>query len=95
MVEFPIRKLSANVSSQRLHDSGRSRVIQRLSALDYPRSILRRPISSYLQPSFPIVSTDTAVETLFSLQVRPRNPRCSRGKVEGLSTKIDMLTAEV
>jgi len=69
---------------------------QIVSALDDPRSILGKPISSYLQPTFPIVSADTPVEALFSLfKFVPAILVASGDKVEGVITKIDMLSAEV
>jgi predicted transcriptional regulator len=73
-----------------------NQIVQLLSALDDPRSILGKPISSYLQPTFPIVSADTPVEALFSLfKFVPAILVASGDKVEGVITKIDMLSAEV
>ena len=49
-----------------------------------------------LQPSFPIVSTDTPIEALFSLfKFVPAVLVATGDKVEGIITKIDMLSAEV
>ena len=73
-----------------------NQIVHLLSALDDPRSILGKPISSYLQPTFPIVSADTPVEALFSLfKFVPAILVASGDKVEGVITKIDMLSAEV
>jgi predicted transcriptional regulator len=73
-----------------------NQIVQLLSTLDDPRSILGKPISNYLQPSFPIVSADTPVEALFSLfKFVPAILVASGDKVEGVITKIDMLSAEV
>jgi predicted transcriptional regulator len=73
-----------------------NQIVQLLSTLDDPRSILGKPISSYLQPTFPIVSADTPVEALFSLfKFVPAILVATGDKVEGVITKIDMLSAEV
>jgi predicted transcriptional regulator len=73
-----------------------SQIVQLLSTLDDPRSILNKPVSNYLQPSFPVVSPDTPVEALFSLfKFVPAVLVGTGDKVEGVITKIDMLSAEV
>jgi predicted transcriptional regulator len=73
-----------------------NQIVQLLSAVDDPRSILSKPISSYTQPSFPVVSADTPLEALFSLfKFVPAVLVASGEKIEGIITKIDMLSAEV
>lgn len=73
-----------------------SQIVQLLSTLDDPRSILSKPVANYLQPSFPVVSGDTPVEALFSLfKFVPAVLVGTGDKVEGVITKIDMLSAEV
>jgi predicted transcriptional regulator len=73
-----------------------NQIVQLLSTLDDPRSILTKPISGFLQPIFPIVSADTPVEALFSLfKFVPAILVATGDKVEGIITKIDMLSAEV
>ena len=73
-----------------------NQIVQLLSTAEDPRSILAKPISSFVQPSFPIVSVDTPVEALFSLfKFVPAVLVANGDKVEGIITKIDMLSAEV
>ena len=73
-----------------------NQIVQLLSTLDDPKSILGKPIANYLQPSFPVVSPDTPVEALFSLfKFVPAVLVGTGDKVEGVITKIDMLSAEV
>jgi predicted transcriptional regulator len=73
-----------------------NQIVQLLSTVDDPKSILSKPVSSYLQPTFPIVSGDTPVEALFSLfKFVPAVLVATGDKVEGVITKIDMLSAEV
>ncbi len=60
-----------------------------------PKSLLSKPISGIMQPTFPIVSTDTPIEALFSLfKFVPAVLVATGDKVEGIVTKIDMLSAE-
>lgn len=73
-----------------------NQIVQILSTVEDPRTILTKPISSFAQPSFPIVSGDTPVEALFSLFKFVSAVLVATGdKVEGIITKIDMLSAEV
>lgn len=73
-----------------------NQIVQLLSSLDDPRSILGKPVANYLQPAFPVVSGDTPVEALFSLfKFVPAVLVGAGDKVEGVITKIDMLSAEV
>jgi predicted transcriptional regulator len=73
-----------------------NQIVQLLSTAEDPRTILGKPISSVAQPSFPIVSADTPVEALFSLfKFVPAVLVATGDKVEGVITKIDMLSAEV
>jgi len=73
-----------------------NQIVQLLSTVDDPRSVLSKPISNFLQPSFPVVSADTPVEALFSLfKFVPAVLVGTGDKVEGIITKIDMLSAEV
>jgi len=73
-----------------------NQIVQLLSTLEDPRTILDRPVSSFAQPSFPIVSGDTPVEALFSLfKFVPAVLVAAGDRVEGIITKIDMLSAEV
>jgi predicted transcriptional regulator len=56
---------------------------------------MTRPVSAFMQPSFPIVSVDTPVEALFSLfKFVPAVLVGAGDKPEGIITKIDMLSAE-
>jgi predicted transcriptional regulator len=73
-----------------------NQIVSILSGVDDPRSVLGKPVSSFMQPTFPIVSTDTPVEALFSLfKFVPAVLVATGDKVEGMITKIDMLSAEV
>jgi predicted transcriptional regulator len=73
-----------------------NQIVQLLSNVEDPRTIMSKPVSSYMQPSFPVVSPDTPVEALFSLfKFVPAVLVASGEKVEGIITKIDMLSAEV
>ena len=72
-----------------------NQIVALLSGADDPRSLLSKPISSVMQPTFPIVSTDTPIEALFSLfKFVPAVLVATGDKVEGIVTKIDMLSAE-
>jgi predicted transcriptional regulator len=73
-----------------------NQIVQLLSTVDDPKSILNKPVAGYLQPTFPVVSGDTPVEALFSLfKFVPAVLVATGDKVEGVITKIDMLSAEV
>jgi len=66
-----------------------------LEGAEDPASIMARPVSAFMQPSFPIVSKDTPVEALFSLFKFVSAVLVGAGdKPEGIITKIDMLSAE-
>jgi predicted transcriptional regulator len=73
-----------------------NQIVALLSGMEDPRGLLSKPVSSIMQPSFPIVSTDTPIEALFSLfKFVPAVLVATGEKVEGIITKIDMLSAEV
>jgi predicted transcriptional regulator len=71
-------------------------IVALLSNADDPASVMNKAVSSFMQPSFPVVSMDTPVEALFSLfRFVPAVLVASGDKVEGVITKIDMISAEV
>jgi len=73
-----------------------NQIVQLLSTVEDPRTILGKPILSFAQPGFPIVSADTPIEALFSLfKFVPAVLVATGDKIEGVITKIDMLSAEV
>jgi len=73
-----------------------NQIVALLSGMEDPRGILAKPISTVMQQTFPIVSTDTPIEALFSLfKFVPAVLVATGDKVEGIVTKIDMLSAEV
>ena len=73
-----------------------NQIVAILSGLEDPRAVLSKPISTVMQPAFPIVSKDTPIEALFSLfKFVPAVLVATGDKVEGIVTKIDMLSAEV
>jgi predicted transcriptional regulator len=73
-----------------------NQIVTLLSGVEDPRALLSKPISTVVQPSFPVVSVDTPIEALFSLfKFVPAVLVASGEKVEGIITKIDMLSAEV
>ncbi len=73
-----------------------NQIVALLSGVEDPRSTLSRPVSGIMQPTFPVVSMDTPIEALFSLfKFVPAVLVANGEKVEGVITKIDMLSAEV
>jgi predicted transcriptional regulator len=67
-----------------------------LAGAENVENVLRKPVSNFMQPSFPLVSMDTPIEALFSLfKFVPAVLVASGDRVEGIITKIDMLSAEV
>lgn len=71
-------------------------IVALLSNSEDPTSIMNKAVSSFMQPSFPVVSMDTPIEALFSLfKFVPAVLVASGDKVEGVITKIDMISAEV
>ncbi len=73
-----------------------NQIVALLSGMDDPRGLLSKPVSGVMQPAFPIVSTDTPIEALFSLfKFVPAVLVATGDRVEGIVTKIDMLSAEV
>lgn len=73
-----------------------NQIVALLSGTEDPRGLLSRTVSSVMQPAFPIVSRDTPIEALFSLfKFVPAVLVANGDKIEGIVTKIDMLSAEV
>jgi len=73
-----------------------NQIVTLLSGVEDPRALLSKAVSTVVQPSFPVVSVDTPIEALFSLfKFVPAVLVASGEKVEGIITKIDMLSAEV
>jgi predicted transcriptional regulator len=73
-----------------------NQIVTLLSGVEDTRALLSKSISTVVQPSFPVVSVDTPIEALFSLfKFVPAVLVASGEKVEGIITKIDMLSAEV
>lgn len=72
-----------------------NQIVALLGGADDPRGLLSKSVSGVVQPAFPIVSTDTPIEALYSLfKFVPAVLVATGDKVEGIVTKIDMLSAE-
>ncbi|MDE1853470.1 MAG: CBS domain-containing protein [Thaumarchaeota archaeon] len=66
-----------------------------LSSAPEPSRVLETKVSEHSIPMFPIVGTDTPVEALLSLLVYfPAVLVSNRDQIDGIITKIDLLTAE-
>jgi len=71
-------------------------IVSLLSAGADPRTSLDRPVSRFLEASYPTVDANTPVDALFSLfHFVPAVLVTSGERVMGIVTKIDMLSAEV
>jgi len=71
-------------------------IVTLLSAGADPKTSLGRPVSRFLQPSYPTVDASTPVDALYSLFNFVQAILVMSGdKVAGIITKIDMLSAEV
>ena len=73
-----------------------NRIVTLLEGAEDQSTLLSKPVSTFMQPSFPIVSLDTPLEALYSLfKFVPAVLVGSGDKLDGIITKIDMLSAEV
>jgi predicted transcriptional regulator len=71
-----------------------SHIMTLLSAAQDPRKLLDDKVGDHIQPIFAVVGRDTPVQALFSLfRYLPAVLVESGEKVEGIITKIDLLTA--
>lgn len=71
-------------------------IVSLLSAATDPRASLERPVSRFLEPSYPTVDASTPVDALFSLFNFVQAVLVTSGdRLSGIITKIDMLSAEV
>ena len=71
-----------------------SRIMDLLSASADPAKVLEEKVGAYVQPAFAVVGEDTPLDALFSLfRYLPAVLVVSGGKVEGIVTKIDLMTA--
>lgn len=69
-------------------------IVSVLSSTDDPKATLARPVSRYLEASFPTVDTDTPLDALYSLfNFVPAVLVTSAEKVVGIVTKIDLISA--
>ena len=61
-----------------------------------PRTSLERPVSRFLEASYPTIDASTPVDALFSLFNFVQAVLVTSGdRMAGIITKIDMLSAEV
>jgi predicted transcriptional regulator len=71
-------------------------IVSLLSVGADPKASLSRPVSKFLEPSYPIVDAGTPVDALFSLFNFFQAVLVMSGeRLAGIITKIDMLSAEV
>ena len=71
-----------------------SHIVTLLSEAQDPRKLLEDKVGNHTQPVFAVVGRDTPVEALFSLfRYLPAVLVETGDKVEGIITKIDLLTA--
>lgn len=72
-----------------------SRIMELLAASPEPKKVLEERVKEHIQPVFAIVGQDTPVEALFSLfKHLPAVLVRGDDKIEGIITKIDLMTAE-
>jgi predicted transcriptional regulator len=72
-----------------------SHVMELLAAAQDPKKLLDEKVRDHIQPAFAVVGRDTPVDALFSLfKYLPAVLVESGDKVEGIVTKIDLMTAE-
>ena len=72
-----------------------SRVMDLLAAAQDPKKVLGERVRDHIQPVFAVVGKDTPVDALFSLfKYLPAVLVESGEKVQGIVTKIDLMTAE-
>lgn len=73
-----------------------AQIVSLLSGAEDPKEILGKPVADFSEPAFPIVDPDTPVDALYSLFNFVPAILVARGeRVEGIITKIDMISAEV
>jgi predicted transcriptional regulator len=71
-------------------------IVSLLNGSENPKELLSRPVSRFLEPSFPIVNMGTPVEALYSLfNFVPAVLVASDEKIEGIITKIDLIASQV
>lgn len=69
-------------------------IVSLLSNPEDPRIVLGGPVSRFMEASFPLVDADTPLEALYSLfNFVPAVLVTSGDKVEGIITKIDVISA--
>ena len=72
-----------------------SHIMDALAAAPDPKKVLDDKVRDHIQPAFAVVGKDTPVDALFSLfKYLPAVLVESEEKVQGIVTKIDLMTAE-
>jgi predicted transcriptional regulator len=71
-------------------------IVSLLSSGADPKSSMSRPVSRFMEPSYPTVDANTPIDALYSLlSFVPAVLVVSGERVAGIITKIDMISAEV
>ncbi len=69
-------------------------IVSIIGNAENPKQLMARPVSDYLEPSFPIVDSETPMDALYSLfSFVPAVLVTSGDVVRGIITKIDIIAA--
>jgi len=91
-----ISQLPVFSGSQLAGSISEGHIVSLLSVGGDPKASLGRPVSKFLEPSYPTVDAGTPVDALFSLFGFVQAVLVMSGdRLAGIITKIDMLSAEV
>lgn len=91
-----ISQLPVFSGSQMVGSVSEGHIVSLLSTGGDPKSSLDKPVSKFLEPSYPTVDAGTPVDALYSLFNFVQAVLVMSGdRLAGIITKIDMLSAEV
>ena len=96
MREHDVSQLPVFSGSQVVGSISEGHIVSLLSNGADPQASLSRAVSKFMEPSYPTVDGGTPLEALYSLfNFVPAVLVTSGEKIEGIITKIDMISAEV
>lgn len=96
MRKHDISQLPVFSGGQAVGSISEGHIVSLLSNGADPRASLAKPVSKYMEPSYPTVDAGTPLDALYSLfNFVPAVLVTSGEKIEGIITKIDMISAEV
>jgi predicted transcriptional regulator len=94
MKEMGISQLPVIVNERPVGSITETQILSLLGSSQNPQLLLDKPVSSYMQESFPQVGADTPVDAVtLLLSFFPAVLVVSEEKVEGIVTKIDIISA--